>query len=69
MQISANDITIAAQCCNAAIDAAINTLAIVPCPQSCVDNAIIMLTIAHDYAGSILSMTDGSTTTPIPSSH
>lgn len=71
MQYHATDIYIAAKCCSAAIDAAVNDLSLVPCPPSCVSQAITMLTIANDYAGSIVSLsgdTLGSSTTPVTTS-
>lgn len=62
------DIYIAAKCCAAAINAAVNDLSLNPCPPTCITQAITMLTIAKDYAGSIMSLSDattGSSTTPV----
>lgn len=61
------DIYIAAQCADTAIDAAVGDLALIPCPNRHVEQATIMLIIAHDYLSSIMSLSaadDGSTTTP-----
>lgn len=65
MQISADKITIAAQCCNAAITSAIEDLALITTSRA--EHATLMLVIASDYLHTILSqsdITDGSTITP-----